>query len=302
MKHLPKIQHLLAFRQVVHSRSIRAAARDMGLSQPALSRALRELETTLGAQLFLRGQEGITLTEAGHAFLLRAELIIEELQRAASEVEQINHFSHGKLAVGFSSLIASTIFPTVIDTFKSQWPHAKLYLKEGQIASLLPLLRQGELDLIIGTVNPRKVPDDVVIDPLFVASFCIIARRGHPLENATSISELHRAKWLLPETKVGYYQQLSDELNDFYRKIYHEPIWTESVICALNMVLKSDYLTIVARAMSMPLYLEEKISVLPVDTLPSAQYCVAWSQKSALTETARQFVLSLREASLKYQW
>ncbi|MCT4705892.1 LysR substrate-binding domain-containing protein [Enterobacteriaceae bacterium H11S18] len=302
MKHLPKMQHLNTFRQVVRSRSIRAAAREMGLSQPALSRTLRELEQTLGVQLFLRGQEGITLTEAGEAFLRRTEWILEELQRAADEVEQISHYSQGKLAVGFSSLLALTIFPALIDNFKARWPHARLNLKEGQLATLLPLLRQGELDLAIGTINPRKVPDDVVIEPLFVAPFCIIARRGHPLEQATSLNDLRRAKWLLPETNVGYYQQLQDELNEFYGQIHEQPVWTESIVCGLNMVLQSDYLTVVARAMSMPLNLQDKISVLPITTLPSAQYCVAWSQKSALTETARQFLLSLRQACQGYNW
>lgn len=302
MKHLPKMQHLNTFRQVVRSRSIRAAAREMGLSQPALSRTLRELEQTLGVQLFLRGQEGITLTEAGEAFLRRTEWILEELQRAADEVEQISHYSQGKLAVGFSSLLALTIFPALIDNFKARWPRARLNLKEGQLATLLPLLRQGELDLAIGTINPRKVPDDVVIEPLFVAPFCIIARRGHPLEQATSLNDLRRAKWLLPETNVGYYQQLQDELNEFYGQIHEQPVWTESIVCGLNMVLQSDYLTVVARAMSMPLNLQDKISVLPITTLPSAQYCVAWSQKSALTETARQFLLSLRQACQGYNW
>ncbi|WP_202300630.1 LysR substrate-binding domain-containing protein [Dryocola clanedunensis] len=302
MKHLPKMQHLNTFRQVVRSRSIRAAAREMGLSQPALSRTLRELEQTLGVQLFLRGQIGITLTEAGEAFLRRTEWILEELQRAADEVEQISHYSQGKLAVGFSSLLALTIFPALIDNFKARWPHARLNLKEGQLATLLPLLRQGELDLAIGTINPRKVPDDVVIEPLFVAPFCIIARRGHPLEQATSLNDLRRAKWLLPETNVGYYQQLQDELNEFYGQIHEQPVWTESIVCGLNMVLQSDYLTVVARAMSMPLNLQDKISVLPITTLPSAQYCVAWSQKSALTETARQFLLSLRQACQEYNW
>ena len=106
----------------------------------------------------------------------------------------------------------------------------------------------------------------------------------------------------MPETNVGYYQQLQDELNEFYGQIHEQPVWTESIVCGLNMVLQSDYLTVVARAMSMPLNLQDKISVLPITTLPSAQYCVAWSQKSALTETARQFLLSLRQACQEYNW
>lgn len=101
MRYLPKLGHLQAFRQVARSGSIRSAARELGVSQPGLSRTLRELEQTLGTQLLLRSKEGIALTEAGMAFSHRAEWVLEELRRAADEVEQINHYTHGRLTVGF---------------------------------------------------------------------------------------------------------------------------------------------------------------------------------------------------------
>ena len=141
MKYLPKVSHLQALRQVARSGSIRSAARELGQSQPALSRTLRELEQTLGTQLLLRSKEGITLTEAGSAFSQRAEWVLEELRRAADEVEQINHATHGRLTIGYSSLIALTVFPAVADAFKQALPQVALTLKEGQLSSLLPGVR-----------------------------------------------------------------------------------------------------------------------------------------------------------------
>lgn len=146
------------------------------------------------------------------------------------------------------------------------------------------------------------MPEDVIVEPLFSAPFCVIAPREHPLAQATSLAQLRRAKWLLPEANIGYYQQLQDELNEFYGQMHEAPIRTDSVICGLNMVLHSDYLTIVARAMSTPLLLQDRLAVLPITTLPSAQYCVIWSQKSDLTATARQFLLALRQQCQNYPW
>lgn len=97
---------------------------------------MRELEQTLGTQLLLRSKEGIALTEAGRAFSQRAEWVLEELRRAADEVEQINHFTHGRLTVGFSSLIALTVFPDVAGAFKKTLPQVLLTVKEGQLSSL----------------------------------------------------------------------------------------------------------------------------------------------------------------------
>ena len=86
MKYLPKTAQLQAFRAVARRGSVRSAARELGVTQPGLSRTLRELEQTLGTQLFLRSSEGVTLTEAGLAFSRRTEWIMEELRRAAEEV------------------------------------------------------------------------------------------------------------------------------------------------------------------------------------------------------------------------
>ncbi len=101
---------------------------------------------------------------------------------------------------------------------------------------------------------------------------------------------------------MGYYQQLQNELIHFYRQVSITPLRTDSVIVGLQMVLESDYLTIVARAMSQPLQLGDKLVTLPVSTLPAAQYCAVWSQKSALTANARLFLNRLRSACQRYAW
>lgn len=302
MKYLPKLNQLQALRQVARSGSIRSAARELGQSQPALSRTLRELEQILGTQLFLRSKEGVALTEAGIAFLQRAEWVLEELRRAADEVEQINHVTHGRLTVGFSSLIALTVFPQVAEGFKQALPQVQMTVKEGQLSSLLPGVRSGEIDLAIGSVDPMNPPEGVMLEPLFTAPFCVIARKGHPLAHESDLLALRKARWLLPESPMGYYQQLQNELIHFYRQVSITPLRTDSVIVGLQMVLESDYLTIVARAMNQPLQLGEKLVTLPVSTLPAAQYCAVWSQKSALTANARLFLNRLRSACQRYAW
>lgn len=298
MNYLPKMAQLQALRQVARSGSIRSASRELGVSQPGLSRTLRELEQTLGTQLLLRSKEGITLTEAGLAFSQRAEWVLEELRRAAEEVEQINHYTHGRLTVGFSSLIALTVFPQVADAFKQTLPQALLTVKEGQLSSLLPGVRSGEIDLAIGTIDPMSPPEGVHIEPLFTAPFCIAVRPGHPLANVSDLLALTRAKWLLPESTMGYYQQLQNELRYFYHQVEITPMRTDSVITGLQMMYKSDYLTVVARAMCEPM----RLVALPITQLPAAQYCAVWSQKSAMTTNARQFLMRLRDACRQFSW
>lgn len=302
MKYLPKIQQLKTFQEVIRRGSIRAAARALNQSQPAISRAIKELEHTLNTQLIVRGAKGMMLTETGSAFAARSQLILEELQRAADEIEQISQYSQGSVSVGFSSLIALTVFPRAADTFKNQFPQANIHAKEAQLSTLLPDLREGRLDFAIGTLTAETTPIDLVREPLFESPFCIIAHRDNPFAQAKSLEELKHAKWLIPETDMGYYQQLESAMGNFYHQLSQSPIRTDSVVCGLSMVQQAQYLTIVARTMRSPLGLENTLCSLPIDDLPTAQYCVFYSQKSPLTLTARRFLDLLRWECQNYVW
>ncbi|WP_431224677.1 LysR substrate-binding domain-containing protein [Serratia sp. L9] len=302
MRYLPKLQQLKVFQQVIRSGSIRGAARALGQSQPAVSRTIRELEQILETQLIIRSSQGMTLTETGRAFALRMQLILEELQRAADEIQQLNQHSQGSVAIGCSSLLALTVLPALVEDFKQPFPQANVLIREAQLSTLLPALREGRLDFAVGTVSQELPLEDLVREPLFSASFCIIARQGHPLGQATSLDELCEAKWLLPETDMGYYQQLQSVLGSFYQQLIHAPIRSDSVVCGLNMVMQTNYLTIVARAMSAPFNLQHQLVTLPIDSLPQAQYCVLYSQKSPLTVTARRFLDLLRLHCQRYAW
>ncbi|WP_337263945.1 MULTISPECIES: LysR substrate-binding domain-containing protein [unclassified Serratia (in: enterobacteria)] len=302
MRQLPKLQQLKAFQQVIRCGSIRAAARALDQSQPAISRSIQELEQTLKTQLIVRGSKGMTLTPNGHIFALRVQLVIEELQRATEEIQQLDQRSQGSLAIGCSSLLAVTLLPKLVELFKASTPQANLLIREAQLSTLLPALQAGKLDFAVGTSSPELPLQDLVLEPLFSAPFCVIARRGHPLAQATTLHELHEAKWLLPETDMGYYQQLQTLLGNFYQQLSQRPIRSDSAVCGLNMVLKADYLTIVARAMNTPFYLHQELVALPIDDLPQAQYCVLYSQKSPLTVTARRFLDLLRSHCQHYPW
>ena len=300
MRYLPKLQQLKVFQQVIRSGSIRGAARALGQSQPAVSRTLRELEQTLETRLIVRGNQGMTLTETGRAFSQRMQFILEELERAADEIRQIDQFSQGTVAMGFSSLLAVTVFPALNDAFKAQFPQSTLLVKEGQLSMLLPALREGRLDFAVGTSGPGFPLDDLVREPLFNASFGIIARKGHPLAEATTFDALQNARWVLPETDMGYYQQLT--VNELLPPLAQTPLRTDSMISGLSLVLKSDYLTIVARAMQAPFGLQDQLCLLNIDSLPQAEYHVLYSQKSPLTFTARRLLDLLRQQCQTYHW
>lgn len=302
MRYLPKIQQLKVFQQVIRSGSIRGAARALGQSQPAVSRTIRELEQVLQTQLIIRSTHGMTLTETGLAFSRRMQLILEELQRAAHEIQQLDQLKQGSVAIGCSSLLSLTVLPALVDAFRQSFSQSNVFIHEAQLSTLLPALREGRLDFAVGTVCPELPLDDLICEPLFSAEFCIVSHKDNPLSRSSTFGELLEAKWILPKTDMGYYQQVQLEWSELYQHLITPAVHTDSFISGMNMVLETGYLVVVARAMVRSIWFQQQLAILPINNLPQAKYCVLWSQKSPLTNTARRFLDLLRDHCTRYNW
>lgn len=303
MKYLPKINQLKVFQAVIRHGSIRAAARILNQSQPALTRSIKELENSLGTALIIRGVRGIQLTEAGRLFSIRMEIILSELQKATEELQHVNEQAEGHLRIGCSSLILLTIYPKMLADFKKYQAKAALFLKEGQLSSLMPELRENRLDFAIGSVSENIPLHEFIEEPLFEASFTILCRKGHHLENSIELEQLVNADWMIPATDMGYYQQLQNLLGGMYGRLASAPLFTDSVVCGLNLVLKSDYLIIIAKSMSKPFFLEQHFSEIKLKSvLPKATYSLIYPRNIPLTLTANRMIKILRWHCQNTDW
>ena len=106
-----KLHQLRAFVDVARQGSIRAASRLSGLSQPALTKAIQELERELGAKLFIRRQQGVVLTDIGDNFFRHASLVLAELRVAEEDIQQRLGLGGGQVNIGVGGSVARTIMP-----------------------------------------------------------------------------------------------------------------------------------------------------------------------------------------------
>ncbi len=296
---MPKLHQLQAFHEIIRCGSIRSAAKVLGRTQPALTRTIRELEATLGVALLIRGTRGVVLTESGKLFAARTRFVLEEMQRAQEELKQLNAYSQGKVSFGFSSLIAFTILPAIIQHFRKKRPLASVLCKESQLSVLLPFLREGQMDFAIGSMSPDVPLSEFIEEPLFTAPFCVLARRGHPLAPCTTLQQLQQAQWILPETTIGYYKQVESYLG----ATDIAPLRTDSALSILNMVLYGDYLSVIAQAMAEPLGLKDSYCAVQLaEPLPVATYSLIYPRRTPLTETARLMIDIIRYHCKKYDW
>ncbi|WP_234418387.1 LysR substrate-binding domain-containing protein [Dongshaea marina] len=94
---------------------------------------------------------------------------------------------------------------------------------------------------------------DFIVEPLFTAPFGIIARQNHPLSQCSTLRQLKQARWLMAQTDMGYYQSIGKQLACIDFKNHHDLIKTDSIVTILNLILHSDYIMILAKAMATPL-------------------------------------------------
>lgn len=166
MENLPKPNQLKMFQSIIEHGSFRAAAKVLNQTQPALTQSMNDLEKMLGTFLLIRGPRGVTLTDAGKRFETRVQLILKELERAVTEAKQLSVVSRGSLEMGSSSLPFFTMLPSAIKRFQSRFPQINVNLTEGAVSDLLPLLRAGKLDFIIGiNTSVNALANEFVEEP-----------------------------------------------------------------------------------------------------------------------------------------
>ncbi|MCY1260097.1 HTH-type transcriptional regulator TsaR [compost metagenome] len=192
-----KNHQIRALTQIAESGSIRAAARAMHLSQSSLTKALRELEEDVGAELLVRSYKGIEFTLAGQALLTHARLALSVLDKAREEIRLIRGGAGAHVAVALSPLLAIEVLPKVSKIFARLQPDAELSLSEGFLSSLVPALLEGRLDFAVAIADPADLPYELVFETLAPVVALPAGRRGHPLAGARNWEALQEATWVM---------------------------------------------------------------------------------------------------------
>jgi DNA-binding transcriptional LysR family regulator len=273
-----------------------AAARMLNQTQPAVTRSLRELEHTLGTPLLVRGANGVVLTEMGKLFEPRMRLILAELRRAVDEINQVTQSTHGSVSFGCSLLPSCSILPTVIERFHEVLnKEARITMTEGQLSDLLPSLRLGRLDFFIGVTPPDLYLNEFIVEPLLTTAFCVIARKGHPLANSSSLHELRDAKWYLPMSEAGYYANLESQLFPEGRDSNISILFSDSLAIGEHLIINFDYLFIGPEMMFTQPHNEKAFCKVPVkEKLPDGTFSLIYSKKTAMTPVAKQLADEIR--------
>ncbi len=291
-----RLSQIRDFVTVVESGGIRAAARKLGVSQPAITRSVRGLEAELHTRLLQRTPTGVVLTEPGRAFLTRARAAQAELRKAGEEVDRLDQKA-GSVAFGVSPT-AATMVPEAITLFRQQFPQTRVHIAEGLPQLLLPLVRDETLDFAICRRAVVKFDSGLAFRPLFRNDFVVVARKGHPLENARTLAQLAEANWvsLLPPNSPG--GPLDRAFSTAGLPVPRQVIQCESYNTAIGLLAKTDMLGLLSRQALGESILRDFLRQIPVvESMPSFIVGMFTRADTPLTQVAAAMAKVLTAAA-----
>jgi LysR family transcriptional regulator of gallate degradation len=192
-------RRLAVMASLVEKRNMLSVGREFGITQPAISAALRDLETGLGVALFDRTARGLFPTPAGEIVVFHFKRVLAELRHIEPDLAASEGTLQGTIQVGALPLGRTQILPLAIASLLARHPQLQVATVESPYDLLVASLKSGDIDFILGALRDPTEATDLLQEALFEDCISVIARAGHPLASRRRIDfeALRRATWVL---------------------------------------------------------------------------------------------------------
>jgi DNA-binding transcriptional LysR family regulator len=239
---------LRALVAVEHCSSYAVAAEQIGLSQPAVYRAVQELQEALGAELLVRAGRAVRPTDLASRFVRFVRLMLAELRTGVDEIAAGKH-GGGRISIGTLPMARPVFLPDLLARFAQAHAGASVEVREAPYGELLTALRHGDIDLVIGGALRHPAPaNDVEQESLFDDELFIVGNSVHPLrrKKTVGIQDLLAYPWAVPALGVP----MRRNWETLFRTHGVEPptprIECGSVLVTRGLMLKGEWLTLMS--------------------------------------------------------
>lgn len=240
-----KLRHIRAFLDIAVEGSLSAVARRQGITQPALSRTLAELETLLATPLFRREKRRLVLTEQGALFRRHASIGLQAFEAGAAALHPGAPGS--TIRVGVLPTAATRLFPRVALRFREIAPETVLAIETGPHSYLVGLLREGAIDLMLGRMPVASEMAGLVFAHLYEEEITLVARGDHPLRGEPVAQLLARVPVLLPPATAIIRRAVDDYLLTFNLAALQPAFETVALPVGRAILLGSDAVWFISR-------------------------------------------------------
>jgi DNA-binding transcriptional LysR family regulator len=231
-----------------------------------MSKSLAEIERMFGLVLFTRSTRGTEPTAYGETVVRFARSVLADFSRTREEIASLASGAAGRTSVGAMVVAMPVLLARAVSLLKSRSAQTTVFIEEGDLTRLLPRLRVGELDLIIGRLEPGYAAPDLHTEPLYEDSMAIVVRPDHPLCELPrpNWSDLAKLPWIVPPVWASSRIKLNQM---FYKHKLNPPadiIESASFLATLVFVRERAAVGFLARAVAQHFEREKLVRVLPV--------------------------------------
>jgi DNA-binding transcriptional LysR family regulator len=242
---------LRPFLAVARAGTLSRAARDLSISQPALTKSVRKLEEQVGVPLFDRRARGMALTASGAALLAHARMIEAQCRVADGELEALARGQAGRIRLGAGPYWGNTVVPRAIARLHERLPGVDVGLEVAVNTVIQPKLYAGELDVIVGALpESAGLPAGIERRDICRINLRVVAGRGHPLQRRkrVSVMDLGRYPWVVYQHDRDVMDNLAALLRRGGAAAPEIRVETTSVTAVLQLLRSGPYLACLADA------------------------------------------------------
>jgi DNA-binding transcriptional LysR family regulator len=275
-----EIRHLRYFLAVAEDLHFRKAAERLFISQPGLSRQIKQMEDDLGIQLFERHNRKVKLTHVGEYLKFEITKNLKNLSQIINHAKLIQNGKEGSLTIGYVGSAIQKIIPELLLKFKENSPNIIFVLKEMDNQKQVENLLLQNID--IGFVRLDRVPTGLSFRSVLIESFCLVLPKDHPIDssNFKSLSQFKDEYFILfdPNFSPPYYEKVMRifDDNDFTPKVSHSTIHANSIF---TLIENNFGISIVPKSLQMPYY--QNVKFIELTDIPQRTTLSAvWDRKN----------------------
>jgi DNA-binding transcriptional LysR family regulator len=298
-----RLRDLHIFFTAVQRGSMAKAAQTLGVTQPAVSKVIADLEHTLGVRLLDRSAQGVEPTKYGRALLTRSNAAFDELRQSVRDIEFLADPTVGEVRIGCQETFAAAILPSVIHRFSRAYPRVVLHVEQlGSLAAESSALRERTIDigmfLLVKPHDDKLFADDLNVEVLFLEKMVIVAGRQSRWGRRRKVDfvELVDEPWVLTESDTLSYARLVEAFALRGLGVPKRILQTLSSHLRVNLAASGSHITTLPNS-TLRVYGDRfELKALPINLLDQSWPAVIVTLKNrTLSPVVEQFIQHVRD-------
>jgi DNA-binding transcriptional LysR family regulator len=218
-----ELRHLRYFVAVAEEENVSRAALKLHVSQPGISRQIRDLEDEIGFQLFERSAKAVRLTAAGKVFLTEAKEVLQRAEIAVKNAREVANGAGGEIHVGYAPSLTVRILPPTLRKFQEQFPGVRVALHDLSSEEMRTQLREGKLHLALTAQPQRKFARGLSFQEIARYAMCVAVAPSHPLAKLKVVSRERVARESLAAFSRKDYPEYHEGLAELFTASARQP-------------------------------------------------------------------------------